>query len=117
MTLREYEVIVVGVIRIVEVVAQVLGEQNRHEIGSREGRCWVTGAGRCAATDAVDSQLLSERFPLRDFGLSGSSLGGFRRHDAHLRAKSELGTLIIHLSNSGKATDNVMRAVVVAAPD
>ena len=58
--LGEDQVIVAGVLGMVEVVAQVAGEQHRHQVGGGHRRRGVAGAGGVARPDRVDAKLLSE---------------------------------------------------------
>ena len=61
--LREDQVVVAGVVRVVEVVAEVLREQDRHQVGGghRGGR--MPGLRDGGRADRVDAQLLAELTP------------------------------------------------------
>ena len=62
--LGEDQVVGVGVLGVVEVVAQVLGDQHGHEVGGRHRRGRVAGLGPPADLDRVDAELLTELLPL-----------------------------------------------------
>ena len=62
--LGEDQVVGVGVLGVVEVVVQVLGDQHGHEVGGRHRRRGVAGLGRPADLHCVDPQLLPELLPL-----------------------------------------------------
>ena len=49
--------------RAVEVVAQVLREQHRHQVGRGHARGGMAGPGRRGAADRIDPQLLSQLTP------------------------------------------------------
>src|SRR5260370_6073976 len=79
MSLGKDQVVVVRVVRIGEVVAQMLVQQDGHEIGRRHRRRGVPGAGRGGAADAVYAQLLRELVPIvlcRHFSLLTSNATG-----------------------------------------
>ena len=61
--LREHEPVVRRQVGPVEVVAQVLGEQDRHQVGRGHPRRGVSGLGRRGATHRIDPELLSELTP------------------------------------------------------
>ena len=63
MSLREDEPVVVRVLRVGEVVSQVLGEQHRHQVGRGHARGRMAGLRRGGAAHRVDPQLLSELAP------------------------------------------------------
>ena len=66
--LREDQVVVGRVVGLVEVVAQVLGEQDGHQVGRGHRRRRVAGLGHRCGADRVDPQLLSQLTPeLRPF--------------------------------------------------
>ena len=62
--LGEDQVVGVGVLGVVEVVVQVLGDQHGHEVGGRHRRRGVPGLGRTADLHCVDPELLAEVTPL-----------------------------------------------------
>jgi hypothetical protein len=53
-------VVVGGVPGVVEVVAQVAGEQDCHEVGGGHGGARVAGAGGGCRAHGVDAELLAE---------------------------------------------------------
>jgi hypothetical protein len=63
MSLREDEPVVVRILRLREVVPEVLREQHRHQVGGRHARGRVTGLGGGGAADGVDPELLPELAP------------------------------------------------------
>ena len=62
--LGEDQVIVVGVLRVVVVVAQVARHQHRHQVGRRHRRGGVAGVGGGRRADRVDAQTLGELMDL-----------------------------------------------------
>ena len=62
--LAEDQVVVVRVARVPEVVVQVLGDQDGHQIGTRHRGRRMTRSGRRARADGVDAELLPELAPL-----------------------------------------------------
>ena len=58
--LGEDQVVVVGVLGVVVVVAQVTGHQDRHQVGRRHRRGGVPRLGGVGRTDRVDPQALGE---------------------------------------------------------
>ena len=68
MALREDEPVVVRVLRVVEVVAEVLREQHRHQVGGGHARGGMAGAGLRRRTDRVDPKLLPQLLPELDVG-------------------------------------------------
>ena len=65
-SLGEDKAVVLGALRCVEVVAEVLRDEDRHQVRGRHRGRRVTGPGRRAAADGVDAQLLSELLPALD---------------------------------------------------
>lgn len=65
MALAKNQAVVVGLLRVIEVILQVRGEEDAHQVGGghRRGRMPRTG-GSCA-TDAVNAQLGGEALPER----------------------------------------------------
>jgi hypothetical protein len=61
--LREDQPVVGRLLRIVEVVPKVLGEQHRGQVGGGHGRRGVPRAGLRAGPDRIDPQLLAELAP------------------------------------------------------
>jgi hypothetical protein len=61
--LAEYQVVVTRVVRLVEVVAQVLRHEHGHQVGGRHRGGGVSGACRRARSDRVDPELLPELTP------------------------------------------------------
>ncbi len=61
--LREDEPVVRRLVRPVEVVAQVLGQQHRHQVGWRHPGGRVARVRSCGAADRVDAELLTELTP------------------------------------------------------
>ena len=64
MALGEDEVVVRRVLGGGEVVAQIAGEQHRHQVGGRHRGGRVAGAGGGAGAHRVDAQLLSQLMEL-----------------------------------------------------
>ena len=64
MALGEDQVVVVGILRVVEVVAEVLAHQHGDEVGGRHGRGRMPRPGAGARADTIGPQLLRERAPL-----------------------------------------------------
>ena len=64
--LREDEPVVVRVVRVVEVVAQVLREQHGHQVGRGHARGRMAGARLRGGADRVDPQLLPQLAPELD---------------------------------------------------
>jgi hypothetical protein len=63
MPLREDQAIVRRALRIVEVVAEVGGEEHRRQVGGGHGRRRVAGAGFRTCANRIDAQLLPELPP------------------------------------------------------
>ena len=61
--LREDQVVVARVVRLVEVVAEVLREQHRHQVGGRHRRGRVAGLRDGGCADRIDAQLLPQLAP------------------------------------------------------
>ena len=57
--LREDEMVVPGVVRVVEVVAEVLRQQDGHQIGPGHRRGGMAGVGDRGGSHRVDAQLLA----------------------------------------------------------
>ena len=57
MAFGENQAVIVGVFRVIEIVAQVIGEQNAHQLGSAHRGCRMAGASGCRTANAVDAQL------------------------------------------------------------
>src|SRR6266536_1003579 len=70
--------IIVGVIRILEVVAKMTGEQHSGDVRRRHRRCRVARASLGGGPDAVNPQLLRKLTPLID------PAGSLRRHVVYL---------------------------------
>src|SRR6185312_7281567 len=95
MPLREDQVIVQRVLGAVEVVAQVLGQEDGHQVGRGHRRGRVAGACCGGRADRVDAQLLAQLAPLFLLVHRGSSSGGDecrggarrRRHSSPRRAR------------------------------
>src|SRR5262249_19636840 len=66
-SLGEDEPIVGRRLRVVEVVAEVLVDEDCHEVGRRHRRGRMTGLRGCAAADRVHAQLLAELAPALDW--------------------------------------------------
>lgn len=60
MTLGEDQVIVVGVVRCLQIPAQMTSQQHGDEVGGGHRRGRVPGTGPVAHHDRVDTQLLRE---------------------------------------------------------
>jgi hypothetical protein len=61
--LGEDEPVVVRVVRVVEVVAQVLREEDGHQVGRRHARGGMAGARLRRGPDRVDPELLPQLAP------------------------------------------------------
>ena len=85
MALREDEPVVVRILRVLEVVAQVLREQHGHQVGGGHPRGRMAGAGLRRGADRVDPQLLPQLAPELDV-VSGHEaiLGPSGRATRHL---------------------------------
>ena len=66
MALREDEPVVVRVVRVVEVVAQVLREQHGHQVGRGHARGRMPGARLRGRADRIDPELLPQLSPELD---------------------------------------------------
>ena len=62
-TLREDQVVVARVVRAVEVVAEVLGEQDGHQVRGRHRGRWMARLGNGRRADRIDAQLLAKLAP------------------------------------------------------
>ncbi len=74
----EDQVVVERVVRLIEVVGEVFGEQHRHQVGGGHRGGGVPRAGGGAGADAVDAQLLRHRGPEVSAG-QWSGLDGHRQ--------------------------------------
>ena len=80
MALREDEVVVPRIVRIVEVVPKVLREQDRHQVGGGHRRGRMPGLRDGGRADRVDAQLLAELTPeFRAFHAGNVTLDAGRR--------------------------------------
>ncbi len=66
--LREDEMVVARVVRPVEVVAEVLGEQHRHQVGGRHRGRRMAGLRDGRGADRIHPELLSQLPPELDIG-------------------------------------------------
>ena len=64
--LREDELVVPRVVRPVEVVAEVLGDEHRHQVGCRHPRAGMPGFRGGSGADGVHPELLTELAPELD---------------------------------------------------
>src|SRR4029453_2041602 len=71
--------VVRGALRVVEVVAEVLVDEDGHEIGGGHGGGRMPRLRRRAAAHGIDAQLLSELAPALDVGHGGHSTVGVSR--------------------------------------
>ena len=67
------------VLRVVEVVAEVLVEEDRHQVGRRHGGGRVARVRDGARADGVDAELLSQLAPALVIGHAGNVAIGARR--------------------------------------
>ncbi len=71
-SLGEDEVVVPRVVRVVEVVVQVLRQQDGHQVGRRHRRGRVAGLGHGRRADRVHAQLLPQFLPALGVGHAGN---------------------------------------------